>query len=648
MTLPDRIKSVSAVYLSRGEGQCAQVRSEHGSQRLQCSCYLPRSCFVVSLRVLPKHDKELPQQGESEPKGPWSYLSPYSKNVVIAAFLLLCTASLALTIPKLLGAIVAALTSDDPSDKVSHLAMAMIGVAVVAAGTRIGSRVLLFNAARYAEYDLRSALFRHLLSLDSDYYRGHSTGDIMSRLTNDVQTVRALWGPGLLNIVNASFMFTVALVLMLQVDPVLTAWALIPYPLMFVLGTFFGRKIYKSSRKVQEQLGQLSSSIQEDLSGVAIIKSYNLEESRIEAFAKSSADLMTHNMVLTKTRGQLVPTLGAVAALGTVVMLFLGGQRVIAGTISLGQLIEFNGYLAVLVWPTLALGWMITLFQRGRASWERLDTIFKTKGKVVDGLAAALEPAQVRGKVEFRELSIILADDTVVKNLSLTIPAGSTTAIVGRTASGKSTLISALPRLNAVSDNSVFLDGHDINSLPLANLRSLIGFAPQEAFLFSDTIANNIRFGVERRPSPPSSEAAYKEAILEAAAAAGLSRDLDRLPDGIDTIVGERGITLSGGQRQRVALARALATEARVLILDDSLSSVDAETEREILQRLGKIMEGRTSILVSHRLAAVRNADQIAVLDQGELVELGTHDELLANASVYADIYETQLKEGVR
>lgn len=579
--------------------------------------------------------------------GPWAFIGPYRSRIILACLMLLATAALALTIPRLLGETVEALGGPNPQSIVPNLAMLMIGVAIAQAATRIASRILLFNAARFAEYDLRAKLFRHLMTLDSGYYRNHSTGDVMSRLTNDVQTVRAMWGPGLLNLVNTSFLFTVALILMLRIDPVLTAWALAPYPSMVLLGLAFGRRIYKTSRRVQGQLGKLSESVQEDLTGIAIIKSYNLEEDRLKHFAASSSILMDHNMALTRVRGQLVPTLGAVAALGTVVVLFLGGSRVIEGHLTLGQLIEFNAYLAALVWPTLALGWMISLLQRGRASWERLQGILLTEPTIKDGPGEALDPALVKGDIEFRDLTIELSGEEIIKGLSLHLAAGTTTAIVGRTASGKSTLISGLPRLNAIPEASIFIDGHDVLSLPLQNLRSLIGFAPQEAFLFSTTIANNIRFGVDRCPNPPTDEAGYEKAIMAAAIAAGLQRDIDRLPNGLDTVVGERGITLSGGQRQRVALARALATEPRVLVLDDSLSSVDAETESEILAHLGELMAGRTSILISHRLAAVRRADQIAVLDDGRLVELGTHDALLAKAGVYSEIYDTQLREGV-
>ncbi len=575
--------------------------------------------------------------------GPWSLLRAYRGPVLWACFMLLCTAGLTLSLPKVLGMTIEALIGPDPEGQVPPLAMWMIAIAIVGACTRIASRVLLFNAARMAEYDLRSIVFRHLLGLDSTFYRKNATGDVMSRLTNDVQTVRAFWGPGLLNIVNTSFLVAVALVLMLRVDPVLTAWALVPYPSMVILGLGFGRRIYKSSRLVQAQLGELSSSIQEDLTGIAIIKSYNLEDHRVENFAKSSTRLLDHNMALTRVRGQLVPTLGAVAALGTVVMLFIGGRRVIDGHITLGQLIEFNGYLAALVWPTLAMGWMISLFQRGRASWERISTVLATKAEIADGEGPALAYESTRGEVEIRNLSLSFGEHEILSGISLKLAPGTTTAIVGRTGSGKSTLISTLPRLNAVGDGRIFLDGHDINSLPLESLRSLIGFAPQEAFLFSTSIGENIRFGVERRPVPPSTEEEYAAAIDEAARYAGLTRDLAAL----HTVVGERGITLSGGQRQRVALARALATQPKVLVLDDSLSSVDAETEREILAHLGELMKDRTSIILSHRLAAVRRADQIAVLEDGKLVELGKHDALLAKGGVYADIYDTQLREGV-
>tara|TARA_R110002073_G_scaffold24260_9_gene82157 strand:+ start:81815 stop:83626 length:1812 start_codon:yes stop_codon:yes gene_type:complete len=585
--------------------------------------------------------------GELADDGPWSLLRAYRKEALTACFMLLCTAGLTLSLPTVLGKTVEALIGPDPAGEIPTLAVWMIGIAIVGACTRIASRVLLFNAARKAEYDLRSIVFRHLLTLDSNFYRANSTGDVMSRLTNDVQTVRALWGPGLLNIVNTTFLVAVALVLMLRVDPVLTAWALLPYPSMVILGMGFGRRIYKSSRAVQAQLGTLSSSIQEDLTGIAIIKSYNLEVNRVENFETSSTLLLNHNMALTKVRGQLVPTLGAVAALGTVVMIFIGGKRVIDGHITLGQLIEFNAYLAALVWPTLAMGWMISLFQRGRASWERLATVLTTFPDIADGEGAPLDPDSTRGDVEIRDLHLSLGNTEILHGISLRLDSGTTTAIVGRTGSGKSSLISTLPRLNAVADGSVFLDGRDINSLPLESLRSLIGFAPQEAFLFSTSIGENIRFGVDRRPVPPSDEEGYAAAIEEAAKYAGLSRDLVALPDGLDTVVGERGITLSGGQRQRVALARALATQPKVLVLDDSLSSVDAETEREILSHLGELMKDRTSIILSHRLAAVRRADQIAVLDDGKLVELGQHEELLALGGVYAEIYDTQLKEGL-
>ena len=589
--------------------------------------------------------------------GAWSFLFRYRARLVTGALMLVATNAFALAIPWLLGRTIDAMRGPDPAGDVPRLALAMIAMAVLQAVSRIGSRVSLFNAARMAEADLRSLLFGHLLTLEPAFYRGHSVGDVMSRLTNDVQTVRAMWGPGMLNVVNTAFVFTAALVLMLGIDPWLTLWALLPYPSMVVLGSIFGRRIYRTSRAVQEELGALSSAVQEDLTGVQVIKTYGLENERQGRFSRSSTRLLDRNMALTQVRGQLLPVLGAVASLGTVIVLFMGGRRVIAGDMGLGQMVQFNAYLAILVWPTLALGWMISLLQRGRASWRRLAELLDTQPAIRDG-EVAVETGKLRGDVSIRDLTIEIGGRTLVDRVSLDVPAGTVTAIVGRLGSGKSLLIEAIPRLLEVPPGTVFLDEHDVTSMKLGDLRRAIGYAPQEAFLFSSTIAENIAMGLADRGAngapngrhldvtgPTTGHAPVSDEVRRAAEAAGLERDLAALPEGFHTVVGERGITLSGGQRQRVALARALVARPRVLILDDSLSSVDAETEKEILGRLDEVMRGRTAIIISHRVAAVRRAHQIAVLEGGKLVERGTHDELMARGGVYAELYRTQLAE---
>ena len=573
----------------------------------------------------------------------WTYLSRYRARLFVGSALLLATSALALAIPYLLGRTIDALRGTDPAGEVPTLAMMMIGLAGAQAVTRIGSRVLLFNAARMAEADLRSALFAHLMRLEPSYYRSHPVGDVMSRLTSDVQTVRAMWGPGILNLVNTTMLFGSALVLMLGIDPWLTLWALMPYPLVVVLGSLYGRRIYRSSRAVQEEMGSLSTALQEDLGGIAIIKTYTLEEERGKVFAGRSERLLEKNMVVTRVRGQLMPLLGGVASLGTVIVLFAGGKAVIDERIELGQMVQMSGYLALLVWPTLALGWMISLLQRGQASWRRLTDVLDEKPTIADR-ADSIELADVRGELALRGLTIEIDGKTLVDGVTLDIPVGTVTAIVGRLGSGKSLLVEAIPRLIEVPPGSVLIDGRDIRDLTLASLRGAIGYAPQEAFLFSTTIAENIAVGLEGRPDVVGAEA-VRAAVVQAAVEAGLERDLAALPDGLETVVGERGVTLSGGQRQRVALARALVSRPRILILDDSLSSVDAETERQILEQLEGVMRGRTSILISHRVAAVRRAQQIAVLDGGKLVERGTHGELLARGGVYAELYRTQLEE---
>ncbi len=574
----------------------------------------------------------------SPARSPWSYLLPYRGALVFGSFALVATSGLALAVPYVLGRVVTALGEPNPAEVIPKLAMIMIGLALCGAVTRIVSRVLIFNSARDAEYDIRAELYRHLLTLDGEFYRDHPTGDIMSRAINDVQTLRAMWGPGLLNVVNTAFLFIVALGLMITIDWRLTLVSLLPYPSIVLLGIWFGKRIYKFSRAVQESLGFLSNSIQEDLTGIGVIKTYGLEGHRAKEFSRRSVTLLGHNMSVTKIRGLLIPALGAVASIGTVMVLYVGANAVISGRIDLGQMVQFNAYLALLVWPTLALGWMLSLFQRGRASWSRLEELLAAEPVVKNG-TVELDAAALKGELEIRSLTLARDGREILTDINLHCKPGSITAIVGRVGSGKSTLVEAIPRLIDIPAGAVFLDGNDVTEAVLSSLRAVIGYAPQEAFLFSTTIAENIAFGSDR--SDVGSD--RRLAIEAAAAAAGLTKDLDALPDGLETVVGERGITLSGGQRQRVALARALAAKPALLILDDSLSSVDAETEREILSRLDEVMADRTTILVSHRVGVLRRADQIAVLDDGALAELGTHEELLAGKGVYADLYRTQL-----
>ncbi|MEZ4367396.1 MAG: ABC transporter ATP-binding protein [Kofleriaceae bacterium] len=603
------------------------------------------------------------------PPTAWTHLRPYRRQLATGVAFLLATNLLFLGIPVTIGRAVDALRSEDPAAvaEIPYLALAMVGFAIGTALTRIGSRVVIFNAARAAEFDLRSQLFGHLLALDPGYHRSHPTGDVMSRLTNDVATVRALWGAGVLNLVNTPMAFVPAMVMMLRVDPVLTLWALAPYPIIYVAGQAMGRRIFKASRGVQAQLGTLSSELQEDLGGIQLIKTYGLEPLRRDRFVRSSLTLLDRNMELTRVRGQMVPLLGALSAIGLLIVLWVGGHAVMDGEIGLGRLLEFNGYVARLVWPTLALGWMLSLLQRGRASWARLEALLATQPAIVDGTASPTggPGADAAGAtVELRGLTVRFGDRTVLDHIDLSLAPGSITAIVGRTGSGKSTLVDALCRVIDVAPGAITVDGRDLTAMPLAELRERIGYAPQEAFLFSTTIADNIAMGygggtalprargqeLERLGAAPTGIApeafiggAPDPRILAAAQAAGLDRDLAAMPEGLATIVGERGITLSGGQRQRVALARALARAPRLLILDDSLSSVDAETEREILGHLRRVMRGRTSVLISHRVAAVKGADQIVVLDAGRVVERGTHASLLAAGGTYAELYRSQL-----
>jgi ATP-binding cassette subfamily B multidrug efflux pump len=590
-------------------------------------------------------------------KSSLAYLRPYRGVLAFGVLTVVATNVCFLGVVKNLNSSIQAL-KDARLDDVPRDVILLVVFAIATAITRIGSRVWIFNAARAAEYDLRSDLFGHAMQLSPGYYRDHPTGDVMSRLTNDVQVVRAMWGAGLVHLANFVTSFLTVVPFMFLIDPKVAAIAIVPYPLIFVVGQALSRRIYRTTREVQAELGGLSARIQEDLGAIQVIKTYGLEDLRRGGFLAGSKRLLDKNMDAAKVRVQLGPTLNALAATATVLLLLMGGRAVIDKDMSIGDYAALSALLARLVWPTLTLGFMLALVQRGRASWARLVQLQDTVPDIAEGTGDPLPPQAKPAHVSVTGLTIKIGERTLLDDVSFELQPGTVTAIVGRTGAGKSTLVEALCRLIPVPEGAIAIDGRDITTLPLASLRKQIGYAPQEAFLFSTTIADNIAMGYGGGTAIPAARRAELERagaaesapdlsneprVTAAAESAGLVRDLAVMPEKLATIVGERGITLSGGQRQRVALARALAAAPRLLVLDDSLSSVDAETERVILGNLRSVMAGRTAALISHRVAAIKDADQIVVLDQGKVVERGTHTELIARGGVYADLYRTQL-----
>jgi ATP-binding cassette, subfamily B, multidrug efflux pump len=599
-------------------------------------------------------------------------LRPELGRIALGCLCLVGTNAFSLAIPWLLKQAIDALRDLPPA--VAHGivvrdAIAIIAFAVAQGVIRTWSRIFIFDAGRNIEYGLRRDLFDHLTRLDPGFFRRHPTGDIMSRLTNDLGAVRMLFGPGLLNLLNTALVYATGLALVLKLSPRLTLLALIPYPLLLGAAKLASRHIHRASRAIQEQLGTMSTAIQEDLAGIAVIKHYTLEESRQRAFRAVNDEYLERALTLVRARGMLMPLFAMLGGVGTLIVLWAGGREVIAGRMSVGSLVAFNGYLVLLSWPTFALGWIIGIWQRGVAAWTRVRELLTARSTIADGapervpmpprdelrqarpgsahaIADALDdaaPATASNtpSIEVRDLSIVGDGRPLLDGVSFVLPAGATLAIVGRTGAGKTTLVDAVLRMQEVAPGAVRIGGRDVTRIPLAELRGLIGYAPQDAFLFSATVADNIAFGIRGELGA----GARDERVRRAAEAAGLAPDVAVLPDGYGTLVGERGITLSGGQRQRVALARALAADPQILILDDSLSSVDAETERAILTRLRPILAGRTSVLISHRVAAVKDADQILVLDGGRVAESGTHAALLASGGLYASLYREQLAQ---
>jgi ATP-binding cassette subfamily B multidrug efflux pump len=575
----------------------------------------------------------------------WSYLAPYRRQYAFGALCLFVTASLAMIVPVLLRDAVDAIPRmvRGEATSVTPLVLGIFAIALVQGVARTFSRFVIFNVGRDVEYDLRNDLFRHLERLPLEYYQTHPTGDLMSRLVNDISAVRMMLGPGALNLANTPIYYVYALSIMLSIDPVLTVAALAPYPFTLLLVKRFSRRLMEGQLRVQEGLAEMSTLIQENVSGIHVVKAYGREEEEQARFARLNADFRKASLELGKARGIMPPVTRSVSALGILVVLWLGGSRVAAGLLTIGDLVAFIGYLHLLAWPTMALGWMLSIVQRGRVAMMRLEEIFSSEPSIADPpVAATVNAAGLRGEVELSGVSFAYpgaADRPVLRDIDLHVPAGATVAVVGRAGAGKTTLLHLLPRLFDAPSGVVRIDGHDVRDLSLEQLRHGIAFVPQDPFLFSTSIRANIAFA---QPELGRDGDEGERRVREAAESAAVAGDIADFPYGYGTMVGERGITLSGGQKQRVTLARALLADASILVLDDSLSSVDTQTEEHILEALEERRRGRTCFIVAHRLSTVQDADLIVVLDGGRIVERGDHRSLLAQDGLYAELFRRQ------